>query len=219
MAGDGRGGDRPVRRTQNERREETREALLVATVDCLVEKGYANTTTREVAIRAGVSRGAQTHHFPTKTELVAAAVEYVFDRQAQGFREGFAALPQEQRTLDQAVGLLWEIVSGPSYAAVLELTVAARTDPGLRVVVHGMSTLLERTVIGLLCDFFPDLSDEWVAGTLINVGFSMMQGAAVSSYSGFGDPEHTIRLVKAVAALITPDRAHLLKGALDVLDQ
>ncbi len=209
---------RPVRRTQTERRQETREALLVAAVDCLVEVGYANTTTREVALRAGVSRGAQTHHFPTKTDLVAAAVEHVFDQQAQRFRDGFGSLPAERRTLDEAVALLWEIISGPSYAAVLELTVAARTDPPLRVVVHGMSALLERTVITLLSDFFPALDDERVAQTLVDVGFSMMQGAAVSSYSGFGDPEHTMRLVKTIAGLITPDRALLLKGALDVLD-
>lgn len=211
-----RSADRPTRRTQTERREGTREALLVAAVDCLVEVGYASTTTREVALRAGVSRGAQTHHFPTKTELVAAAVEYIFDQQTQRFRDGFNALAVEERTLDHAVGLLWEIVSGPSYAAVLELTVAARTDPGLRVVVHGMSTLLEQTVIGLLGDFFPGFSDDQTAHTIVDVGFSLMQGAAVSSYSGFGDPEHTVAVVKAVAALITPERAQLLKGALDV---
>src|SRR5690349_16773358 len=127
------------RRTQSERTAETGEALLDAAVACLVELGYANTTTREVAIRAGVSRGAQTHHFPSKAELVAAAIEHVFDQQARRFRDAFAALPEEQRTLDHAVELLWEIVSGPSYAAILEVTVAGRTDPELGVVVQGMA--------------------------------------------------------------------------------
>jgi len=206
------------RRTQSERTAVMREALLDATVDCLVELGYANTTTREVARRAGVSRGAQTHHFPSKAELVAAAIEHVFDRQARGFRDAFTALPEPQRTLDHAVELLWEIVSGPSYAAVLEVTVAGRTDPELGVVVQGMAAVLERTVVGLLAELFPALGDERVARTIIDLGFTLVQGAAVSAYAGYGDPEHTIRLVRSLAALITPERAQLLKGVLDVLD-
>jgi hypothetical protein len=116
------------------------------------------------------------------------------------------------------VALLWEIVSGPSYAAVLEVTVAARTDEELRVVVHGMSAVLEHTVVGLLREFFPAIADERVAHTIIDVGFTFVQGAAVSAYAGYGDPERTIRLVKKLAALITPETGVFLKGALDVLD-
>jgi AcrR family transcriptional regulator len=207
-----------ARRTQSERTAETREALFDAAIECLVDLGYANTTTREVARRAGVSRGAQTHHFESKAELVVAAIERLFDRQCLRFREGFAALPEDRRTLDQAVALLWEIVSGPSYPAVLEVTVAGRTDPDLRVVVHGLSAVLEQTVVGVLREFFPALDDERLARTIIDLGFTIVQGAAVSSYAGYGDPEHTIRVVRAVAALVTPQTADLLKGALDVLD-
>src|SRR5258706_14432846 len=65
------------RRTQAERRAGTRALLLEATVECLAERGYAGTTTTEVARRAGLSRGAQLHHFGTKTDLVTAAVEHL----------------------------------------------------------------------------------------------------------------------------------------------
>jgi AcrR family transcriptional regulator len=58
-----------IRRTQEERRAATRGALLDATIDCLVEYGYHGVTTSRVAERAGVSRGAQVHYFPTKTDL------------------------------------------------------------------------------------------------------------------------------------------------------
>ncbi len=51
---------------QEERSAETRRRLLDATVACLFERGYAGTTTTELARRAGVSRGAQMHHFPKK---------------------------------------------------------------------------------------------------------------------------------------------------------
>ena len=205
-------------RTQAERTAGTREALFAATIDCLVEVGYANTTTREVAQRAGVSRGAQTHHFPTKTDLVLGAIEHLFGQQAMRYRAAFADLPPAERTLERAVGLLWEIVSGPTYPAVLEVTVAARTDPALRVVVHGMATVLEQTVVGLLTELFPGFADDKLARTLIDLGFTMAQGAAVSSYAGYGDPERTIRLTRALAALITPDTVGLVRGTLDVID-
>ena len=64
---------------QDERSAETRRRLMDATVACLFERGYAGTTTTEIASRAGVSRGAQLHHFPRKDELVVSALEYVFE--------------------------------------------------------------------------------------------------------------------------------------------
>ena len=74
-----------ARRSQEDRSSTTRLALMRATIDCLVEYGYAGTTTRLVADRAQVSRGAQTHHFPTKRDLVAAAIEHLFDEHAREF--------------------------------------------------------------------------------------------------------------------------------------
>ena len=66
------------RRTQEERSAATQTRLLDAAVECLVELGYGATTTTVVAERAGVSRGAQLHHFATRADLVGAAVQHVF---------------------------------------------------------------------------------------------------------------------------------------------
>src|SRR5579871_1588533 len=65
------------RRTQSERREATRLALLDAAADCLVELGYARTTTRRVAARASVTPGALQHHFSSKAELLRATVSHI----------------------------------------------------------------------------------------------------------------------------------------------
>src|SRR5580700_10650527 len=82
-----------VRRTQGERSAAMRERLLDAAIDCLYELGYSGTTTIEVAARAGVSRGAQLHHFPTKEHLVTLAVRHVLAKRLEEFRTAFAALP------------------------------------------------------------------------------------------------------------------------------
>lgn len=73
----------PARRTQAERSGETRRRILDAAVTLLGEKGYAGLRTGDVALAAGVSKGAQTHHFPSKDALVVAVVEHVFERASE----------------------------------------------------------------------------------------------------------------------------------------
>jgi len=65
------------RRTQDERREATRDALLGAAVSLLAERGIAAATLADVAERAGVSKGALTHHFDAKDALLDAVLERV----------------------------------------------------------------------------------------------------------------------------------------------
>src|SRR5690242_18826761 len=78
------------RRTQEERSSATRERLLDATVDCLIEYGYAGTTVARIAERAGVTRGAQVHHYPTKADLVLAALRHLAEKQIE---QALAELP------------------------------------------------------------------------------------------------------------------------------
>ena len=87
---------RRKRRTQAERTQETRTRILDAAVEVLAAKGYAGFRTADVAELAGVSRGAQTHHFPSKDELVVAVVEHVFQRTAELGRRRAAELGRKR---------------------------------------------------------------------------------------------------------------------------
>ncbi|GAB2861962.1 TetR/AcrR family transcriptional regulator [Actinocorallia aurea] len=123
-----------ARRTQAQRTAETRQALLDAAHDAVVELGYRATTTTEVAHRAGVSLGALLHHFPTKTDLVVAAAEHAFTRRQAEYLDAMAAFAQGSGKyagsgkLDASVDLLWTMMSGPGFAVCMELVVAARSD-------------------------------------------------------------------------------------------
>jgi len=121
----------PPRRTQAERRERTRAALLDATVSSLVDLGFSGTTTTEVAHRAGVSLGALLHHFPSKADLLAAAVGHVLERRQAEFREAMTGVAPGVDRIDAAIDLLWSSFSGPTFTAWLELWVASRTDAEL----------------------------------------------------------------------------------------
>ena len=120
-----------TRRTQEERSAETRARLLDATVESLIEVGYAHTTTTAVCARAGLSRGAQLHHFPTKSELVIAAVAHLTMRRAKEVREEGNLLADIEDRTEAALELIWTSFSGPLFYAALELWVAARTDTEL----------------------------------------------------------------------------------------
>jgi AcrR family transcriptional regulator len=120
-----------VRTPQQERSRATRQRLLEATLECLVEYGWVGTTTIVVAQRAGVSRGAQLHHFPTRASLVLAAVEHLGERRATEIRDEALALPPDAR-LDRVIDMLVASFTGPLFAAALEVWVAARTDRELR---------------------------------------------------------------------------------------
>ena len=117
---------------QEERTRLMRARLLEATVDCLVERGFAGTSTTLVSERAGVSRGAQLHHFPTKNDLVVAAVEHLTEKRGHELAAAAARLPSDGPRRTRAVlEMLAGHFTGKVFSAALELWVAARTDAAL----------------------------------------------------------------------------------------
>jgi AcrR family transcriptional regulator len=118
-------------RTQAQRTAHTRRVLLDAAFDALVQGGLRAVTTTEVAHRAGLSLGALTHQFPTKAELLTAAVVHSFDRRIDEFRSAMRELDPSADRIDAAIDLLWSMFSKPTFVAWRELWTAARTDPGL----------------------------------------------------------------------------------------
>jgi AcrR family transcriptional regulator len=118
-------------RTQEERSASTRGALLDATIDCLVEFGYAGTTTTRVAERAGVTRGAQMHHFQRKAPLVVAALLRLAERRRRELVDRAERELPDDPDPGAALDIMWSVFSGPLFTAALELWIAARTDPEL----------------------------------------------------------------------------------------
>ncbi|HEX7738568.1 MAG TPA: TetR/AcrR family transcriptional regulator [Marmoricola sp.] len=117
---------------QEERTRVMRQRLLEATVECLVEYGFAGTSTTIVSERAGVSRGAQLHHFPTKNDLVFAAVEHLSVARAADLDAAVERLPNGKQRTYAVLDMLADHFTSPVFTAALELWVAARTDDALR---------------------------------------------------------------------------------------
>lgn len=137
----------PRRRTQAERRAATRGALLDATLEVLVEVGYARLTTAQVVARAGVTRGAQAHYFATKADLVVQALAHLTDRLvAEMVARPVRDVAGEREQYEALLNRLWDVFAGPASTALLELFVASRTDGELRAALLEFDAAVGRTL-------------------------------------------------------------------------
>lgn len=171
-------GAKRARVPQAERRRITRGKLLDATVESLIEVGYPRTTTVEVGERAGLSRGAQLHHFPSRADLLVGAIEHLADERSKEFEaELNARLEKGDDRIDAMVDMLWATFSGPLYWAVVELMVAARTDPEL---LERFETF-ERSLGGRIYKAFKELTGrgDREAKTAVEMTLYFMRGLAM----------------------------------------
>jgi len=120
------------REPQQERSRATRQRLLEAATHCLGELGWNGSTVAVVARRAGVSRGAAQHHFPTREELFTAALEHVTTTRMAELRSELEnpspGLPRTEAVVDMLV----KLYTGALFRAALHLWVAASTEQPLR---------------------------------------------------------------------------------------
>ncbi|GAB2753848.1 TetR/AcrR family transcriptional regulator [Streptomyces bullii] len=121
---------RADRLPKQDRSRATRQRLLEAAVACLAEHGWAGSTVLVVAERAGVSRGAAQHHFPTREDLFTAAVEYVAEERSVALRSLFPQGAAGDRRA--VVAALVDLYTGPLFRAALHLWVAASNEDQLR---------------------------------------------------------------------------------------
>src|SRR5690348_18308793 len=98
------GVDRADRVPKQDRSRATRQRLLEAAVACLAEHGWAGSTVAVVAERAGVSRGAAQHHFPTRDDLFTAALEHVTHVRAEELRRELEGLPGARPSTTAEIG-------------------------------------------------------------------------------------------------------------------
>lgn len=178
----------PARRSQAERRATTRAALLEACVDCLLEYGYAGLTTAAVVARAGVSRGAQAHHFSTKAELVVAALRHVTDQLG-------AELVLEPLSPDLSVGQaqlellehLWSLHTARPYPALMELWLAARTDAELRAELSNFESDLTRRTLLFCQKLAPELAARPDFRSFLVTALAALRGLALLDFLDRGE--------------------------------
>ncbi|AXE86716.1 TetR/AcrR family transcriptional regulator [Streptomyces sp. Go-475] len=152
--------DRAERVPKQDRSRATRQRLLEAAVACLAEHGWAGSTVSVVAERAGVSRGAAQHHFPTREDLFTAAVEYVAEERSTALRALFPEGAAGDRRA--VVAALVDLYTGPLFRAALHLWVAASNEDQLRPRVTELESRVGRETHRIAIDLLA--ADESLPG-------------------------------------------------------
>jgi AcrR family transcriptional regulator len=117
---------------QARRSAEMRRRLCQAALDVLTEVGHERLSTPMIAARAGVSRGAQTHHFATKVDLLVGAFRHLLRSWQEARVAAFGRRDLNDVPFEDYLRFMWrEVFSKPSYVAALELMLAARVDTAL----------------------------------------------------------------------------------------
>jgi AcrR family transcriptional regulator len=166
---------------QAQKSASTRLQIVEAALRCVVDLGYSCTTTTVIAEKAGLSRGAMLHHFPSKIDIVRAAVEHLHAKRLKAFRKAIDKLPRDGTRVRRALEAYFEHVKHPMYVAFLELWIASRTDPELQAILKPAQEAFEREWYRTAVDLFP----EWrEAGGNFDVALDLvhyvMDGMAVS---------------------------------------
>jgi AcrR family transcriptional regulator len=120
------------RRTQAERSEETRTRILKAAANLIRKRGYARFRTAEVAKEAGLSRGAQLHHFPTKDSLVVATLEHVFEQAQMLSRRRASAVNRPRDLIEAVIEDAREFFFSEHFMVAIDIVLSTSTDQSVR---------------------------------------------------------------------------------------
>lgn len=167
-------------RTRIEQREQTRQRLLEAAASCLVDYGYAGTTTQRVQDRAKVSRGALLHHFASKADLLVAALHHVADERLALIHAATNSIDPGPKAFAQVVSAIQNAMSGPPFIAALELWMSSRTDADLRAALLPAERRLGKSLREIFDHAlgYPDSPDARVAFDSLVV---LLRGLAVTN--------------------------------------
>src|SRR6201995_4699350 len=159
-----------------------RTRLLDATIECLVTYGYAGTTTPRVAELAGVTRGAQIHHFRSKQDLVVAAIEHLAQQRARGAIRELGRVQASSDPVSMVLEFLWEAHQGPMFVATVELWVAARTDDVLAAHVERVEPLVNSTLISAIAQLVPDHAARKDLRNFVYTAMDALRGILLASF-------------------------------------
>ena len=149
--------DRDSTGWQAQKSASTRNVIVESAITCFVELGYAGTTTTAIAKKAGLSRGAMLHHFPSKIDIVRAAVEHLHSKRLKAFRRAMTRpVPPDADRVALGVQVFWDHVRHPMFVAFFELSVAARTDPELSGILKPTQEAFELEWYQTARDVFPE---------------------------------------------------------------
>ncbi|NTI78710.1 TetR/AcrR family transcriptional regulator [Rhizobium rhizogenes] len=197
-----------IRRTQAERSQETRLRVCIATIEALCEVGYEKISTPLIAEKANISRGALTHQFPTRNDLLVAAYQHLIG----GWENDFLfsnGLKLVRLEIDVLIDVFWDkIFATRHYIAAMELMLAARLDNDLGVALREVLRAWIRRRDSIALEIIGASKDDDNARLFIQLNLSVLRGIALhqSVDDDSISSQRLLELWKSIARGVQRDR-------------
>ena len=185
-----------MREPQHDRSRATRRRLLEACVECLATYGWSATTVAAVAEHAGVSRGAAQHHFPTREDLITAALDHMFDERIDSTRAEPAPA-----TTEAVVARLVEHFTGTLFKAALQVWTAAAADEALRERVVPLEQKFGRVAHRMAIEALGVTDEDETTHRLVQATLDLARGLGLADVLT-DDSDRRAEVVRAWSALL-----------------
>lgn len=169
-----------TREPKQDRSRATRQRLLESTIECLATRGWAATTVSVVAEHAGVSRGAAQHHFPTREDLITAALEFMFDSRMAAIRQQALALPSGPDRTEVVVVRMVNYFTSSLFKAALQVWTAAAADENLKQRVVPLEAKFGRAAHELTVELLDVDDADPVAHRLVQATLDLARGLGLA---------------------------------------
>lgn len=191
------------RRTQGERSDAMRKRLIDATLKCLASEGYSGTTVSSIVRKAGVSRGAQLHHFSTKNALILAAADHLLRRAYKILGDLLLGIAQEEHRLQALVAAAWaEIFDNRSFNAFFELLIASQHDAELERSLRKLFGAAIQATQEPIRHYFEPRSDHSLSPSDLFVMTPLLMSGMAASRHLVSDPQVTRRYLETWTTLM-----------------
>ncbi len=179
-----------------------------AVVVSLDRYGYSDTSINRIQEIAGVSRGALTHHFATKQDLVAETAMRLLDRAMEASRKRrMPAMPSDGSAdpVETYLVRTWKkVVNTPQGRALVEILVAMRTDPELQALLADRLAAWDAEISRAIAEVFAPVSgDEADLATVWTICRTFLRGLFIQSRFT-ADPDALPAIMKRFAGIIAP---------------
>lgn len=200
-----------VRVPNAERSANTRRKLLDATIQCLYQLGYHQTSTVIVTERAGVSRGSMLHHFPSKADLMMAAANHIREHRREAHRAHLEKFPTKRERFLQLIDVLWAEFQTPSGIARIEMMLGSRCDPELGPRFRQLNAELEDVHKERIWELAERLGikDKKKIHAFVQLYAAAIRGLAIDALQ-----PRSMHDIKAAVALLKDFQLHMLEGML-----
>ena len=201
------GGSTGVKRGSGLRQAEKgallRAQVLDATVDCLSRMPYSEVSTSVIADHAGVSRGGMQYYFPTRLDLLQAAVAHLHRLRLDLFRNDLMSITPDVDAIDHVVESHWKHLNEREFKAYQELVLAARSEPDLSALLSSSyRAFLEEwhSISRELLDWHAEDPD---AGRKGNIAHYLLEGMAYGQLAGQLEPEEIQDILNFAKQVLT----------------